>query len=29
MVLLINMRVISIMGLSADSDEKGDNRYDQ
>ena len=29
MVLLINMRVISIMGLSAESDEKGDNRYDQ
>ena len=29
MVLLINMRVKSIMGISAESGEKGDNRYDQ
>ncbi len=29
MVLLINMRVIGIMGISAESGEKGDNRYEQ
>ena len=28
MVLLINMRVISIMGIGAESGEKGDDRYD-
>ena len=29
MVLLINLRVINIMGISAESGEKGDERYDQ